>query len=149
MKNTLLFLATVFIISHVMATELTIVYTHNTNGHLENCVWPSRPYGALEKRATVIDSIRKVEINLLLIDAGDILGAWINPRRHKYIAEAYKYHNYDIWTPGDQDFVEGKKFFLESLLPQLVTSHWNIDINHPNRSPRKSRFMAQIFSFMP
>ena len=71
----------------------------------------------MEKRATIIDSIRSVEKNLLLIDTGDILGAGINPRRHKYIAKAYKYLKYDIWTPGDQDLIEGKKLFFESLLP--------------------------------
>ena len=71
----------------------------------------------MEKRATIIDSLRKVDKNLLLIDTGDILGAGINPRRHSFIAKAYKYLNYDIWTPGDQDFIEGKKLFFESLLP--------------------------------
>jgi len=71
----------------------------------------------LEKRATVIDSIRSVDKNLLLIDTGDILGAGLNPRRHKYIAKAYQILNYDIWTPGDQDFIEGKKLFFDSLLP--------------------------------
>jgi 2',3'-cyclic-nucleotide 2'-phosphodiesterase (5'-nucleotidase family) len=71
----------------------------------------------LEKRATVIDSIRSVEKNLILIDTGDILSSGINPRRHKFIAKTYQYLKYDIWTPGDQDFVEGKNLFFYSLLP--------------------------------
>ncbi len=76
----------------------------------------------MEKRATVIDSIRSVDKNLLLIDTGDILGAGLNPRRHKYIAKAYKYLKYDIWTPGDQDLIEGKKLFFESLIPAFKST---------------------------
>jgi len=57
-----------------------------------------------------------------LIDTGDILGAGINPRRHKFIAKTYKYLNYDIWTPGDQDFIEGKKLFFDALLPSIKTT---------------------------
>ena len=119
MKLLFLLILSVFSFQSLIAqpAELTIVYTNNTNGNLENCVWPSHPYGALEKRATVIDSLRAVEKNLLLIDTGDIFGAGLNPRRHKYIAKAYQYLNYDIWTPGDQDFIEGKNLFFESLLP--------------------------------
>jgi len=76
----------------------------------------------LEKRATVVDSIRAADKNLLLIDTGDILGAGLNPRRHKYIAKAYKYLKYDIWTPGDQDLIEGKKLFFNGLVPAIETT---------------------------
>ncbi len=73
----------------------------------------------MEKRATVIDSIRVADKNLLLVDTGDIFGAGVNPRRHKFITKAYSYLNYDIWTPGEQDFIEGKKLIFEALLPAI------------------------------
>jgi len=73
----------------------------------------------LEKRATVIDSLREKEKNLLLIDIGDILGVGLNPRRHTYIVRAYKYLKYDILAPGDQDFIEGKDYFFESVMPSF------------------------------
>ena len=76
----------------------------------------------MEKRATVLDSIREVDKNLLLIDVGDIFGAGINPRRHKFITKSYQYLNYDIWTPGEQDFIEGKKLFFDGLLPAIKTT---------------------------
>ncbi len=76
-----------------------------------------------------MDSIRQVDKNLLLIDTGDILSTNINPRRHAFITKAYKYLNYDIWSPGDQDFIEGKKFFFESLIPQFKhTLNTNFEI---------------------
>lgn len=56
------------------------------------------------------------------MDTGDILGAGINPRRHKFIAKSYQYLKYDIWTPGEQDLIEGKKLFFEALLPAIKTT---------------------------
>ena len=106
--------------------NVVIVYSHNTNGVLENCNCPERSYGALEKRAAIIDSIRKVEKNVLLLDSGDILD--IQPSRllHDHVVQAYKYMNYDYWAPGDQDFVEGGDFFknlLKGMPASLVSSN--------------------------
>jgi 5'-nucleotidase len=106
--------------------NVVIVYSHNTNGILENCDCPERSYGALEKRAAIVDSIRNVEKNVLLLDSGDILD--IQPSRllHDHIVQAYKYINYDYWTPGDQDFIEGSDFFinlLEGMSASMVSSN--------------------------
>jgi 2',3'-cyclic-nucleotide 2'-phosphodiesterase (5'-nucleotidase family) len=76
---------------------------------LENYDCPERSYGALEKRAAVIDSIRKSEQNVLLLDTGDILDIQKSRLLHNYIVKAYDYLKYDYWTPGDQDFVEGER----------------------------------------
>jgi 5'-nucleotidase len=105
---------------------IVIVYSHNTNGVLENCHCPERSYGALEKRSALIDSIRKSEKNVLLLDTGDILDIQKSPILHKYIVGAYDYIHYDYWTPGDQDFVEGTEFFLNKLgkiSAQIVSSN--------------------------
>jgi 2',3'-cyclic-nucleotide 2'-phosphodiesterase (5'-nucleotidase family) len=105
---------------------IVIVYSHNTNGILENCDCPDRSYGALEKRAALIDSIRKSEKNILLLDTGDILDIQRSHLLHKYIARVYDYIAYDYWTPGDQDFIEGTDFFLNDLLKisaQMLSSN--------------------------
>jgi 5'-nucleotidase len=102
-------------ISVAQTESLVVVYTHNTNGVFENCTCPEKSYGALEKRAAVIDSIRKSEKNVLLLDTGDILDILPSPILHKYVAMAYDYMNYDFWIPGDQDFIEGSDFFLNNL----------------------------------
>ena len=102
-------------LSGAQQDSLVIVYSHNTNGVLENCNCPERSYGALEKRAVVIDSIRDVEKNILLVDSGDILDIQPSKLLHSYIVRAYDYIKYDYWTPGDQDFVEGTDFFLNKL----------------------------------
>jgi 2',3'-cyclic-nucleotide 2'-phosphodiesterase (5'-nucleotidase family) len=95
--------------------HVVIVYSHNTNGVLENCDCPEKSYGALEKRAAVIDSIRKIEDHVLLLDTGDILDIMPSKLLHKYVVKAYDFMKYDFWTPGDQDFVEGSSFFNEKL----------------------------------
>jgi 5'-nucleotidase len=111
-----LFIYTIFVsIGCSQTGSVTILYSHNTNGVLENCNCPEHSYGALEKRAMVIDSIRNHHDNVLLLDTGDILDIVPNPLLHDYIVKAYDYMNYDYWTPGDQDFTEGTDFFLSRL----------------------------------
>jgi len=100
----------------VKAETIVIIYTHNTNGVLENCDCPEHSYGAIEKRAFIIDSVRKAEKNVLLIDTGDILDIRKSRLVHDYIMRAYALLNYNYWVPGDQDFIEGSTFFLDQML---------------------------------
>jgi len=113
-------------ISNAQTDTVVVVFTHNTNGVLENCDCPERSYGAMEKRAALIDSLRNSNPNFLLLDTGDILDIQPNPLLHKYIVMAYNYIDYDYWTPGDQDFVEGLDFFFNKLMKisaQMVSSN--------------------------
>jgi 2',3'-cyclic-nucleotide 2'-phosphodiesterase (5'-nucleotidase family) len=108
-------------ILHAAETSVVIIYSNNSNGLLENCSCPEHAYGALEKRAYIIDSIRSVEKNIILVDSGDILDIVSNHLLHTYITRAYLFMNYDAWVAGDQDFVEGPGFFLEGLLNLKMT----------------------------
>jgi 5'-nucleotidase/UDP-sugar diphosphatase len=99
--------------------SVVVLFSHNTNGILENCHCPERSYGALEKRAAVIDSIRRAEKGILLVDTGDILDIRADRLLHEYITRAYGTMKYDFWVPGDQDFIEGPDFFLHQLSGQL------------------------------
>ncbi len=128
MHKTKIFLVILIISGSCIAQneKVVLIYSHNTNGVLENCNCPERSFGALEKRAAIIDSIRNVEKNVLLLDSGDILD--IQPSRllHDHVVQAYKYMNYDYWTPGDQDFIEGGDFFinlLKGMPASLVSSN--------------------------
>ncbi len=124
--------------------ELVIVYTNNTNGILENCRCPERAYGALEKRAAFIDSVRKVHPDLLLLDSGDLLDIRPNALLHRYIIKAYGLMRYDAWTPGDQDFIEGIDFFRNQLLAMpgaLVSSNLSI-----SGKPIGSRWIRKVIA---
>ena len=128
MRNFIIFIIYVVFVQISIAQNETVVvvYSHNTNGVLENCNCPDRSYGALEKRAAIVDSIRKSEKNVLLLDTGDILDIQKSTLLHNYIVKAYDYIDYDYWTPGDQDFVEGTEFFrnkLGKISAQIVSSN--------------------------
>jgi len=107
-------------------TEIVIVYTNNTNGILENCKCPDHAYGALEKRATVINKIRRQYPNVIVIDSGDIFDIQQDTLLHRYVSRAYKAIGYDVFTCGDQDFINGFAFFRSALmdLPMMfITSN--------------------------
>jgi 5'-nucleotidase/UDP-sugar diphosphatase len=123
-------------VSSTTAGEILIVYTNNTNGMLENCRCPEQAYGALEKRAALIDSLRMTNKDLLLLDSGDILDIRPNRLLHEYILKAYELMKYDAWTPGDQDFVEGIGFFKNRMmtLPMTMVSA-NLRIDEKRADP--------------
>ncbi len=111
----LLFLVILIIPGMSHSETIVIIYTHNTNGVFENCDCPEHSYGAIEKRAFIIDSVRKAEKNVLLIDTGDILDIRKSRLLHDYIMRAYALLKYDYWVPGDQDFIEGSSFFFDQM----------------------------------
>ena len=90
MRNFIIFIIYVVFVQISIAQNETVVvvYSHNTNGVLENCNCPDRSYGALEKRAAIVDSIRKSEKNVLLLDTGDILDIQKSTLLHNYIVKA-------------------------------------------------------------
>ena len=69
----------------------------------------------MEKRATVIDSIRKQTKNVLLVDAGDLFSRRPQYWRNLFIARAYRFMDYDAIALGDQDFVQGPEFLITEL----------------------------------
>jgi len=69
----------------------------------------------------VIDGIRRLNENVLLLDSGDILDIVDNALLHEYVMRAYRLMRYDAWVPGDQDFVEGENFFINHMIHDMGT----------------------------
>ncbi len=111
-------------------TSLTVLYTNNINGTLENCLCPDHPLGSLEKMKVQIDQIRKNNGHVLLLDAGDLLSAFGNPEKDVFVLKTVKLFNYDALAVGDQEFVNGAKFFIQNFkkenLPFIST---NLEMN--------------------
>ncbi len=125
------------------SNTLTLIYTNNTNGVFQNCNCPARSYGALEKRAWLIDSLRQAYDDVLLVDTGDILDIRKDSLLHRYIMKAYNKIGYDYWVCGDQDFTEGVDYFKKYLLNSnmsLLNTNLYIDDELPGE-------MYQIRSF--
>lgn len=52
--------------------SLTVAYTGNTDGYLENCGCKSNQAGGVARRATVLSRLRRSNPSLLVLDAGNV-----------------------------------------------------------------------------
>ena len=92
--------------------SLVILYTHNTNGILENCGCPGNPMGGVDKRLTVMQRISVANPGRVLrVDAGDMLSSMGFEEKDQFIVRAYAQMEYDAIGVGDQEFSNGPEFF--------------------------------------
>ncbi len=107
-------------------TEISILYTNNTNGALENCLCPDKAYGSLEKRVLYIREWFEDNPNSLLLDAGDFLSPTRNALKDSIAFRIYEMMAYDAIGLGDQEFFKGAQFFSDlmesSSLPFISTN---------------------------
>jgi len=82
----------------------------------------------------VVDSLRRMYPDLILLDSGDLLNTYTLPEANDLMWEFVHYLMYDAVTPGDQEFVEGIRFHKrkEAKLPLPFISA-NIFDNNSNR----------------
>lgn len=112
MTNILLFLV-LGLFSFASAKELTIIYTNNTNGILKSCTCPGNPYGSLAERLTVVKKLRNTFKNTVLVDAGDTFSPYKEDLRNRYVLLALEKFNYNAIGIGDQEFINGIKYFKD------------------------------------
>ncbi len=121
MKRSIFFLKTILLVPVlsilfsvcVFAEEkLTVVYTNSLNGYLDDCGCKDNPKGGLLMRASEINRIRSVNNNTLLLESGDFFAPESDDLLIKYIIKGYKYIQYDVISPGDQEFSSGIEKFL-------------------------------------
>ena len=83
--------------------KLYILHTNNTNGALENCYCPVRPFGSVEKRSIYFSNFLKENPNTLILDSGDIFTMTHQSLKDSLMAEAYNLLSYDAILFGDQE----------------------------------------------
>ena len=84
-------------------STLHILHSNNTNGALENCYCPDRPYGSVEKRAVYVANYIQDNPNTILLDAGDIFTLTHGSLKDSLMAVAYGKLPYDAILLGDQE----------------------------------------------
>lgn len=101
--------------------KLTILHTNDVHSHIEPFPDDGGKYanlGGAERRSILINTIRKEEENVLLLDAGDMWQG--TPYFNLFEGEvAYRVMNlmdYDVATLGNHDF-DGKLIGLKKQLP--------------------------------
>ena len=113
--------------------KLTIVFTGDARGELENCHCPKDDFGGLERRSNYINEVRKDIDEILLLDVGDVLPLFNPEFTRQTIAynafislKAMDMMGYDAMNVGESDLILGEKFLKEksqSLKFPLISSN--------------------------
>jgi len=126
LKLSLLLLAVSLETARAVDTEVYLLHTNNTNGTLENCLCPVKPYGSLEKRILYTREWLGIHPNTIVVDAGDFLSATKNILKDSIAFRGMELINYDAVGVGDQEFFRGVQFFKDiakdSNLPLVSTN---------------------------
>jgi hypothetical protein len=100
--------------------KLTIVFTGDARGELENCHCPKDDFGGLERRSNYINEVRKDVDEILLLDVGDTLPLFNPEFTRKTITynafislKAMDMMGYDAMNVGESDLILGEKFLQE------------------------------------
>lgn len=99
--------------------KLTIVYTSNTNGIIENCGCPGNPLGGLDKRQSIFQKLMNDNKNILFLDSGDMLSSIGFAEKDRFVIKAYELMPYDAIGLGDQEFSNGIEFFENEVKKKL------------------------------
>ena len=97
--------------------KLTIVFTGDARGELENCHCSKNDFGGLQRRFNYIKEVRKDINEILLLDVGDVLPLF-NPEftRETITCNAFislkamDMMGYDAMNVGESDLILGEKF---------------------------------------
>ena len=116
--------------------KIYILHTNNTNGALENCYCPDRPYGSVEKRSIYVSNFFKKYPNSILVDAGDIFTMAHRSYKDSLMAEAYKLLPYDAILYGDQELTMDSKT-LDNLTDQMAVSVVSTNLKRKGVVPSK------------
>lgn len=126
MKKIILLLCFVALPYAANAHKLTVIYTGNSYSSLYPCGHcPSSVGGGVSRRATAIDSIRKKEKNVIVVDAGEFTAGValdensINPeadkKRTAFYLKTLKAMGYDAIGIGSGDFTFGADFLKNNI----------------------------------
>ena len=106
--------------STIDTKKITILHTNDTHSHIDPfpADHPKNPnMGGAARRAAIIESIRKEEKNVLLLDAGDIFQGtpYFNYYGGELEFKLMSMMQYDLATMGNHDFDNGIDGFYTQL----------------------------------
>ncbi len=106
--------------STIETKKITILHTNDTHSHIDPfpADHPKNPnMGGAARRAAIIESIRKEEKNVLLLDAGDIFQGtpYFNYYGGELEFKLMSMMQYDVATMGNHDFDNGIDGFYTQL----------------------------------
>ena len=111
--------------------KLTILFTGDMRGEIENCHCPKDDFGGLARRAECLRSLKEETGDALLLDVGDILPLLKADTPRKLIShsafisfKAMGLMGYDVVNVGESDLILGEGFLkgVEKGLPFSLVS---------------------------
>lgn len=102
-------------------SHLTLAYTGNTDGYIENCGCKANQSGGIARRASILDSLRRADTELVIVDAGSAFARPDNYRTPNALAQAEQRFylemmdemGYAAATVGQGELANGPAYFLE------------------------------------
>jgi len=116
-------------ISVSFANNFTLIYSGNINGELEPCGCAEETdLGGIQRRATIIQKLRKENSNIFLITSGGLISSE-SPRdklKSEYILKGFATMKYDAIGIQWRDLAYGKELIKNDSLKTLpwVSSNW-------------------------
>ena len=144
--NYALFLFIVLIGGRLLAQEpsaqsLTILYTANTNGYLEECPCSKNGLGGIARRKTIFEQHRAG--NTLILDAGNLFSPYRkNEVQEKLLVELTEKLQYSLMNLGEQEFSYGLEFWKQTGRKLNVVS-----ANLRNKEGHRLTPPFQVFAF--
>lgn len=125
--------------------KLTILHTNDTHSRID--AFDSGEFkglGGVASRKTLIDKVRAVEANTLLLDAGDIFQGtpYFNMYNGELEMKSMTYLGYDASTIGNHDFDNG----AENLAKQMNHAHFPFVVSNylVKNSPLETKIAPYI-----
>ncbi|RMH62860.1 MAG: hypothetical protein D6677_08845 [Calditrichaeota bacterium] len=110
------------------AAALTILYTANINGNIDNCMCGDPPLGGMDHIASYIQGKRQKGA-VLYIEGGDALNSYDYPQLNDATRRIYGIIQPDVWAPGDQEFIQGTAY-ARSLFKEhasaIIAGNWHV-----------------------
>ncbi len=121
--------------------SLTILYTANSNGYLEECPCSKNGLGGIARRKTVFEQHQTS--NTLILDAGNLFSPYRkNEAQEKLLVELTEKLHYSLMNLGEQEFSYGLEFWKQTGRKLNVVS-----ANLRDKEGRRLTPPFQVFAF--
>lgn len=129
---------------------LTLIYSGNLDGEIEPCgCSEDSDYGGIQRRAAVVDDLRKKNPSLVLISSGGLLLAQKGSDRikNKYILKGFAILNYDAVGLQWKDLVHGHDFLTKENVP-FVASNWASEFFNDRKLIEREGVSLSFFNWL-
>ncbi|MBN1233685.1 MAG: hypothetical protein JXA60_10070 [Candidatus Coatesbacteria bacterium] len=108
---------------------LTIAFTANSEARFGACACPDLPYEGLNKRRAIVDSLKKIDKDVLLIDGGNFISSEyqvFKPEADTLCLDIYNSLEYSVIAIGENELFKGSSMFSNKEFAKMPIIATNI-----------------------